>query len=324
METKSIEELVKPLTDYVDGVVYHHQVIAGQEGFLGDTASAIADASLKGVNWVGGKIAGGVKTALTTISKTIIRSYGNNATKIATVNKYRSASDVDSFKATKKLIDILTANGSISEASEDIEYLVKELKHINQFILDVEAYEFKRIDLISKIKSVNSTESAVKLVADMDKLTFPVPKFKVNNNSMSETDILPGGKVFVYSNESGYFKITSKETERDYEDSTIDKDELFNVLKALTKLNIEFQTLSKGNDRYIKCVEKFNTVVKETFNHLDSLKDNVSGTLIKDLESRIEGDPRTFSFFGSFLPKVASYVDTLINGSTDTFIKQIN
>lgn len=303
-------------------------IIDGQEGLLTDIFSSVGDHALVGAKIVGGAAVDGLVKLFRNANSSLARAFGSNQTVIDQVYKQMTTAEKEGddieVKLTPAFLAKITANGKQSDISDSINALHDTLKALDKHRLDVEAFYQKELSLFKDFRSIKDTESAISLIKKLDDLKYPVPNFKHKENSMLISDLLPGGKEFVFNTTNSSYSVKNEDVTGENNDDTLSKADIVNILKRLEDLDAIFKVIHKANDNYVQYLGKFNTVVKEAFAHVDNLKGDISSSLVRDLLSRLEGNPHVFAFYTGFLPKVVNYVDGYVADVSGYFSKQFN
>lgn len=302
-----------------------NSIVSGNEGLLIDIFSSVADKTLKGAKVVGGKLADGLITLFRKANKALVLNYGQYRTQLEHALKImKEDEETEGVKFTKSVLSKITTTGEVDDIKSSIKLLIETLKDIDKYRLELESFYQKEISLFSDYKSVKDTESAVKLIKKMDELELPLPKLKKKQDNMSLTELLPGGKIIKFDNSKYDFfieteTVTGKETEEVYS-----KDQIKEIIGLLYDLDEIYRVVNKANENYIAYLNKFNSVVKDAFVHISSLDSKISSSLLRDLQSRLEGNPKVFHFYSGFLPRVMTYVDSVMSSASEFINKQFN
>ena len=298
--------------------------IDGNEGLFGDIFSSVGSSLLNGASWVGGKSADILSAAFKKANNSLLQAFGSHKTKInhllGLVNETEEDKDI---KLSKDLLKKITSNGSKEDIISSLKELIKVMELLDKYRLELESFYQRELSIFQSFKSINNTEDSVSVIKKLDDLVYPKLNFENKNNSMLESNILPGGKVLEFDTASLKYGIHSEEVKVENDEETIDKNDLKDLLKLLNTLEETYKKVAKANESYMDYIKKFNTVVGESFKHLESLKGEVSTTLIRDLESRLEGNPRLFAYYSGFLPKVSIYLDDYVDNISSYFAKHL-
>lgn len=303
-------------------------IIDGREGLLTDIFSSVGEHALTGAKLAGGAAMDGLVKLFRNANSSLARAFGSNKTIIDQVYKQMNTAEKEGeevdVKLTTSFLAKVTVDGKHDDIGNSINALHDALKALDKHRLDVETFYQKELSLFKDFRSIKDTESAITLIKKLDDLKYPTPDFKHKENSMLISDLLPGGKEFVFNTTNSTYSLKSEDVKGENTDDTLSKADIVNILKRLEDLDAIFKVIHKANDNYMQYLGKFNTVVKEAFAHVDSLKGDISSSLIRDLLSRLEGNPHVFAFYTGFLPKVVNYVDGYVADVSGYFSKQFN
>ncbi|EBY9764023.1 hypothetical protein D5W64_12995 [Salmonella enterica subsp. enterica serovar Saintpaul] len=225
----------------------------------------------------------------------------------------------------KSVIKTITRDGNPDDIVPSVDVMYRNLERVIKFGKELEGYYQKELSLLKDITKIKDTESAVALIRKLEDLELPKVDLKSNGNSMSNTEELPGGFVLSYNEKTANWQVVHDE---DYSTTEIeDEYRVSDIVSALHKLNDLLslsQEASKINESYLKYLKSFNTVVTKSFQHLDSLKGEISTSLLHDLEDRLNGNRTAFSFFFGSLPRVMVRLDDYVDTLSSHFSKQFN
>ena len=301
-----------------------HYVVHGNEELLGDIFSSVSASVLKGAKIAGGAVVDGVVTLFKKANRTLVLSYGEYKTQFNRAMGKVKENDEEGIKFSKTVLAKLTATGKQDDLIDDLKVLIATLKDVDKYRLEVETFYQKELSLFSDYKSVKSTDSAVALIKKLDGLNYPTLSLKHKHDSMSKSEVLPGGKVIVYDNNKHNYSIDSESVTGEESDDMYPNDKVKEVIKLLFDLDEIYRVVNKANDNYVQYLEKFNTVVKDAFAHISGLEGEISTSLLRDLQSRLEGNANVFHFYSGFLPRVMTYVDGVMSTASEFINKQFN
>ncbi|WNV45839.1 hypothetical protein [Aeromonas phage AerS_266] len=301
------------------------ELIAGNESLLSNVFSSVQSSVTTGLKWTVAKSYEGASKALKNASGAIITTLGTRRMAITMIASRAKKNELKGeIKFTKEFLSKCSVSGSIENLQEDAELLFSTLDVVKKFEMDLESFYKKELQLLKDITGIKTTEDAISLLHKLDGLEYPSPKFNEQRDSMSTSEVLPGGKYFVFNSEQKQFSVSSDEVSVKENDTSFATED---VVKLLTTINqgVEFfKAFSNANEKYAKYIIDFNTVVGKSYLHLESLKGNISFNLIRDLESRLKGNVPVFAFYSGFLPKVTLYLDDYVGGVTSFLSKQFN
>lgn len=314
-----------PFKEDLSKLIELEGIVSGNEGLFGDIFSSVGSAALDGAKWVGGKMADGVIGLFRQANRSLVLSYGQHKTQFEFIAKAmkETESEVD-VKFSKTQLAKITTTGEQGDISKGVEVLIKCLREVDKHRLELETFYQKELSIFSEYKSVNTTEDAVKVIKKLDDLTYPMFNLDTKDHSMSISVLMPGGKRFAFNPEKKQYQINSEDVNGKETEETFSLEDVKRIMRQLDELDDIYGVIKKANENYIQYLEKFNTVVKSAFVHVDDLKGKVSTSLITDLQSRLEGNPHVFAFYSGFLPKVMTYVDDYIDVMTSHLSKQFN
>lgn len=318
IETNLLQETLEPF-------IKSDELITGNESLLSNIFSSVQNSVTTGLQWTTAKAHEGASKALRSASSAIITTLGTRRMALGMIaSRAKNNSDNKEIAFTKEFLIKTTSSGNPDLIQSDAETLFSVLNNIKRFELDLEGFYKKELQLLKNMVDIKTTEDAISLLHKLDELKCPVPKFNEERDSMSASEVLPGGKYFVFNSEQKQFSVHSDEVFVEENNTSFATED---VIKLLTTVNqgVElFKALSAANEKYAKYIADFNTVVGKSYLHLESLKGNISFNLIRDLESRLKGNVPVFAFYSGFLPKVTLYLDDYVGGVISFLSKQFN
>lgn len=300
-------------------------IIDGNESMLTDIMTTVQREVKGGVQAIGGKMADGFVRTLKNSNQALLKAVGARRLLLSTMaNRAKKDGVKEEITFPAGLLKKVTVTGKPGNIIESIKLLQEAVEQVAAYERDLEGYYRRELESLKNYSSIKDTKDAAALLAKMDDLKRPTPKFPSHNNSMFGTKALPGGRQFLYNEGSDRFSVGTSEVSASDETTSFAEGDMVAILSECNRLIDTFNLLSKANDRYAKYVGEFNTVVGKSFSSLEELKGTVSATLINDLESRLHGDPGTFAFYSGFLPKVVLIVDNHVEVLTSFLGKHFN
>lgn len=317
----------KEMTDDLGELIEVESIITvdGNEGLLSDIFTSVSNSALSGAKIAGGKAMDGLVSLFKKCNRSIALAYGSHKTQFEMISK-GMAKDEEGKEVTfsKTLLAKLTTNGETDDIEHALKNLIDVLRILDKHRLELEAFYQKENAIFSEYSSIKSTDDAVKVIKKLDDLKYPMFDLGHKDHSMSISVTLPGGKHFAFDSEKLDYKLGTEDINGKESDDMYTKDQVKRLLRQLDDLDDIYGVVKKANENYIRYLEKFNTVVKGAFVYVDDLKGKVSVSLIRDLQSRLEGNTHVFSFYSGFLPKVLTYVDDYIDVMSGHLSKQFN
>lgn len=298
--------------------------VNGNESLFGDIFSSVGSSVYSGAKIVGGMAMDGVVTLFKKANKSLIEAYGSHSTKFEFITKNLSKDETEEWKIDKSLLSKISSTGKAQDIIDSLDTLIKELKIVDSHRLEIESYYHKELSLFQDFKSIKNIENSISVLKKLDDLKYPDLKFGNSKDSMAVSEPLPGGKEFAFDNKSKKYSLITEKLTTESSEDIFSKEDIKKIMTKLDTLEELYKVIIKANSNYISYLEKYNTVVKEGFKHLEELKDDLSISVIRDLQSRLEGNPNVFSFYTGFLPKVMSYIDDYINSMSSFISKPFN
>lgn len=305
----------------------HLHTVEGCESLLGDAYGKVKEAGATISKSVANKAVDVTASALKRANTELIKLLGTRRLFISHLFSKAKKDERAQIEVTfpKTLLAKTTRDGNPDDLIPSVDVLIRNVESILKYGKDLEAYYAKELEILKGITKIKTTEDAARLVNRLDELQYPTMKLKEQVNSMSQSEWLPGGYAFGFNHDTGLLTIVD-----DNEFSTTEVEDTLTVADVktlLTKLNTLtslYQDASKLSDSYVNHLKTFNTVVVKSFQHLDSLKGEISTSLLNDLKDRLNGDQLVFSFFVGSLPKVMVRLDDYVDTLSSYLSKQFN
>jgi hypothetical protein len=286
----------------------------GCETFLSDVLSKIKASSSNAAEVASESIVRGLKTA----SSGVIKTLGTRRMFIAHIYSRLKKDDIkDEITFTESFLKKVTRDGYSSDIINGLDDLQKAMDVLKDYMQELDRYAYSHLKLIEDIGGIKSTEDAVRVINGIEKLTFP----KMNLSSVKD---LPGGKSIQFNEQTNKFTLLNEDVSAEEETLSFAKDDVKVIFTKLNKLIEVYQYVVKSMNKYSDYVNKFNTVSGKSFAHLDTLKGNVSASILSDLRDQLEGNSYLFAFYSGLLPKVIIYLDDYVDVVSSYLSKQFN
>lgn len=301
-------------------------IVDGNESYLSDVFTRVAQSTGTGLKAVGGELASKTVQVMRMADEAILKAVGARRLLNSTlVNKTRTVGIKEEISFTGSFLARMTVKGDVDNLHPSMVIYRDIIADVVKYEIELQAYYHKELELLKSAINVKDTEGAIALIGKLDTLKFPHPNFNKSSNSMLESDVLPGGMRYQFNTESCKFTIISG-NQPNAQDTTVSfaKEEFVLLLADSNKLIESYDQFVKATKKYGDYVKSFNTVVGKSFDHLESLRGSVSRSVITDIESRLEGNAKVFAFYSGFLPKVILGVDNHVEALTSFLSKQFN
>lgn len=284
-------------------------------GKLKQTGSMASDASIKAI----GQATRGAVNG-------IVKTLGTRRMFIAhLVNRLGKESLKSEITFNSTFLKKVTRDGNPDDIIDGLDDLQKTMDLFKSFLQDVEVYSSKELNYLERITSIKATDDAVSLLNGLD--TIKYPKFKLPESNMKNTVcsvLLPGGKMVWFDERTDKTSLISFTSPGEEVTESFAKNDVKTILTKLNKLVETYQYVVKAFNQYESYTKKFNTVLGKSFAHLDTLKGSLSGTLLSDLRSRLEGNAKVFTLYSGFLPQLMIYLDDYVDTLSSYLSKQFN
>lgn len=315
---------VENLEESFSPIIQTSDLVAGNEGMLDEVFASAASHLKKGSQKLmaeGGEVA---RKAFRNAGNILVKQLGTRKLFISRLNKQAREIELkDKTVFSKELMNKLSGTGDVKDLESDLKRLIEEISDVLRFERELEVYYRKELNIFKNISSIKDTATAMNLITELDKLKLPNPNFAKTSNTMSDSDPLPGGKVFVVK-DTGRVEVTSVEVPVKQDTISFAKDDVIAILSELNKLVDLYKQLAKALNTYGDYIKEFNTVVGTGFTELEKLKGEISINLIRDIQGRLQGNTLLYTFYSGFLPKITIYLDDYVEGFTSSLSKQFN
>lgn len=301
--------------------------VEGCESLLGDAYSKVKEAGATIGKSVANKAIDATASGLKRANTELIKLVGSRRLFISHIFSKAKKDDRAQIEVTfpKTLLSKITRDGNPDDIIPSVDVLSRNVDSILKYGKELEGYYAKELEILKGIEKIKTTEDAARLVNRLEELRYPTMKLNNQSNSMSQSEWLPGGYAFGFNSETG--SITFVEDEEFATTEIEDNFTVADIKTLLTKLNTltsHYQDASKLSNSYVNHLKTFNTVVVKSFKHLDSLKGEISTSLLNDLKDRLNGDQLVFTFFVGSLPKVMVRLDDYVDTLSSYLSKQFN
>lgn len=317
----TVRELYQPL---ILADIY----ISGNESMLDDIMGGFKSVGGKiadGASEVGGKLADGAVKVFNNAATGLIKVVGTRKAFHAHLLKRLEKDELKpEIEFSKTILSKISQDGKVSSLVKTVEDLDSTIRVVLSYSKELDTYIRKELDIFKSIKDVKTDDDLRGIIKELTNLKYPSLDFKHKRNSMSESSLLPGGVVLTFHDNEQKAKLLNADVTITEVTESFDKDELKSLLNKLITLFPHYHALADVNTKYSGFIKQFNTVVKESFAHLQSVKGDLSTSMVNDLQSRLEGNHKAFGYFTGFLPKVVILLDDYVDDVTSFFSKQFN
>lgn len=300
--------------------------LSGCESLFDDVINTVKEAAVDGMKFVGNKAAEGLSKAFKEANTAIIKNLGTRRMFLSHLNSKLGNEEVkEEITFPASILKKYTYTGKPSELVKCIEDTAKVFKHVNGFSKEIEALYHSHLSILSGIPDIKTTEDAVKVIKQLNDLKYPKPSGTDHNGSNYMVWDLPGGRTIEFMTDNNRVEfVGGKEVLANDVKESFAKDDLKTIVSKLNLLADEFKVIADINNHYVDYIKKFNTVVGKANEHLESLRGEISASIINDLSKRLEGNTLVFTFYTGFLPKAVIYLDDYVDTLSSFVSKQFN
>lgn len=300
--------------------------LSGCESLFSDVVDTISGAIVDGAKFVGTKTAEGLVKGFKEANTAIIKTLGTRRMFLSHLNSKLSNEDVKSevtFPAS--LLKKYTYTGKPGDIAPSIDRSSKVFGHLLNYTKEIEALYHRQLSILEGVAKIETTEDATRLLQEFNGLKLPEPKSTDHNGSNYMVWDLPGGRTIEYMTDNKRVEfVGGKEVLANEVTESFAKEDLKAIISKLNTLADSLKSITSANDHYVDYLKKFNTVVGKANEHLESLRGEISASLINDLSKRLEGNTLVFTFYTGFLPKAVIYLDDYVDTLSSFVSKQFN
>ena len=308
---------VQSLGSYAQGSIEGTEAL----GILGVGLTSLGGGLLTTAGWVGGKTVSAFANVLGGAGNILSKAFGDNDVLIKKILQQFSREEEHALKVGKDKVNLLTSDGRLDDLSKDMDALIHTLELMDKHSKDLHTYLDARMGILRGLRGVTTTEQVYALIDKHDAVKYPVLSFphRGSNNSF-ESDVLPGGKVLVFT-ESPQVKYLMNGGTPDgaAAEVTMSKSEVSSLLAKLDKVNGMHKRFKAAFEDYLNFIKSWGDMVKAVEGNMSRL-DKVSKSALKDAERLLGGEPTALAFYSGFTPRVISYTDRYIHGVLGVFV----
>lgn len=296
--------------------------VAGTEDYQDkaiDAVVSIGRGLFSAGKWVGGKALDGFLKGFTLAGNQISKSFSENGTLIKNVLRdHGKAADKD-LKLSAAKVSQITATGDASHILEDMSTLIKVLEQHQQHGKDVLAFLDKELVTLRKLKTASKAEQIHAVIEEFEGLKYPEFKLDGEMGKARKSEVLPGGRFIVFSNDgSPKYSFGGETPSGEGKSVTMSKQEIADILNKLDKVNDLHLKVKESYEGYAEFVKSWAEMVKGVDGNLSQL-DKVSKTIIGECEKLMGGNQGALAFYSGFTPRVVGYTDKYIHGVLGVF-----
>lgn len=309
------------LHESLNALIVKNIQIDGCEGLLADFANDVKSAATRGLKYIGTVSSQEMVKALKSANTNIIKTLTSKKTFIGHLKSRLLKDELKTdIKFPDSILSKYTFSGKPGELVDGIKTTHKSFSEVLEYVLELEALYSKQLSIVERAAKVSNTEEAVKLIDELSELKHPKPK-----DAEGESWELPGGRSIEFNSDTNRVDFNNgNPVSASSETESFTTGEFKELLTELDKLSDVFKSITKANESYTSYLNKFNTVIGKSTEHLASLRGQISTSVLSDLNKRIEGNTLLFTFFTGFMPKAVIYLDDYVDALSSFVSKQFN
>lgn len=296
--------------------------VAGTEDFQDkavDALVAVGRGVFSATKWVGGKALDVTLRGFTAAGTELSKSFAENTTLIKNVIRDVSKTSDKDLRLSADKVASITASGNADHILQDMDTLVKTLEIWVQHQKDVMSFLDKELVTVKKFKTAKKTDELHAVIEEFE--GFKYPEFKLPNTTgkAHKSDVLPNGRVFIFTDEgTPKYTISAEAPNGEAKTLVMSKSEIVDVLNKLDKVNDLHVKVKESYDGYVAFLKAWAEMVKGVDGNLSQL-DKVSKTILGECEKLMAGNQGALAFYSGFTPRVVGYVDKYIHGVLGVF-----
>ncbi len=284
-----------------------------------DTLVSVGRGLFSAGKWAGGKALDLALKGFTAAGNELSKSYSENGTLIKNVLRDVSKTSDKDLRLTAPKVAAITSRGNADHILEDMDVLAKTLEDWVTHNKDVMAFLDKELVTVKKLKSASKSEQIHSIIEEFEGLKYPAFKLGNQMGKASKSDVLPNGRVFIFTDEGApKYSIGGEAPSGEAKTLTLSKNEISNILNKLDKINDLHLKVKESYDGYTAFIRSWAEMVKGVDNNLNQL-DKVSKTILGECEKLMNGNQGALAFYSGFTPRVVGYVDKYIHGVLGVF-----
>lgn len=299
--------------------------VAGTEDFQNVRNNAIGAMGAVGRGlfsagkWVGGKTLDIALKGFTAAGNQLSKSFSENGTLIKNIGRDVGKVADKELHIPAPKVSLITAGGDASHILSDMETLVKTLEAWVNHDKEVMNFLDKELVTLKKLKSATKAEQIHAVIEEFEGLKYPEFKLGTAMGKAVKSPVLPGGRVFIFSNEgSPKYSMGGDASSGEAKTLTLSKSEISDILNKLDKVNDLHLKVKESYDGYTAFIKSWADMVKGVDGNLSQL-DKVSKTILGECEKLMSGNQGALAFYSGFTPRVVGYVDKYIHGVLGVF-----
>lgn len=285
-----------------------------------DTLVSVGRGLFSVTKWVGGKAIDGFLKGITMASNQVSKSFNDNQSLIKNVLKDVNKVADQEIKIAANKVGLITSGGNPHEIQHDMDTLIKVLEAFDKHSKELMAHLDKELVTLKKLKSVSKSEQVHSIIDEFTELKYPVFNPGEKSGDSYKSDILPGGRVFVFTEKGSTptYTISGDSPEGQAATLTLTKSEISDILNKLEKVNALHERVKESYDNYLGFIRSWAEMVKGVDANLSKLN-QVSKTVIGEAEKLMAGNTGALAFYSGFVPRVVGYTDKYIHGVLGVF-----
>jgi len=299
--------------------------VAGNEDFqnVKDNAvnamSAVGRGLFAAGKWVGGNTLDLALKGFTAAGNQLAKSFSENGTLIKNVLKDVAKTSDKDLKIPAVKAALITVSGDASHILHDMETLAKTLELWVAHNKEVMDYLDKELITLKKLKTAKRAEQIHVIIDEFEGLKYPAFKLGNNMGKALKSEVLPGGRVFIFSDEgTPKYSMGGDAASGEAKTVSMSKGEISDIMNKLDKVNDLLLKVKESYDGYTAFIKSWADMVKGVDGNLSQL-DKVSKTILGECEKLMNGNQGALAFYSGFTPRVVGYVDKYIHGVLGVF-----
>lgn len=295
--------------------------VKGQEAFM-DSLKDLGSGLLSVGKWVGGKALQGLTAGFKAAGSQLSKSFDDNKTLIRKVLSAQSSKDDHSIELSAAQVALITSKGDPDHIGQDMDALLGELDNLDKHSKAVLDHLDAQLIAVRKLKDAKHTDDVFAVIDALEKLKYPAFKLPHEQKGAVHSELLPGGKEWVFTDPDGYspkYSMSGDAPAGEGATLSLSKAQVSELLNKLDKVNSLHQRVKATYESYLAFLKSWSDMVKLVDEALGKLEFKVSKSALKEAEKLLEGNHGALAFYSGFTPRVVGYTDRYIHGVLGVF-----
>lgn len=300
--------------------------VAGNE-LLALPIAALGAGLLSVTKWTGGKALAMFNESIRSAGNFLSKTFDGNSDYI---RKAKNSLKEAGYEGTiiASAVGSLTSDGQWDSFDKDLENVLDTMVLVDKHAVQVMDYLNHTLVECRRFKSVKNNQEVLNIVDKLDELKYP--DFKLperNGNTMSLSEILPGGRVIKFSRDKNTdrieYSMSGTKPSGETAEVNLSRSEMSSIFDKLAQINQHHKKVKQHYEDYLSFIKNWSEMVKLVDSHLSEVE-GLSTHVIAEAEQKLKGNAVALSFYSGLLPRVVNYSGGYIHGVLTSLTKLIN